>query len=102
MRVGIFGIVREGLQTILNSPVEGFQFSLGVAETEISQAAQVFPDVMLRGSLFLPFTDHKSEDVIVQLTGEFAIEVAQSKVLQILRPGLAVLLTHPQTFRQPE
>ena len=46
------------------------------------------PDVLLRGALLLAMADEKSEDIVVQLARELAIEIAEPQILLIFVDGL--------------
>ena len=87
---------------VANGFVEPGELAFGVADAKVGEAPQIGPDVLLGGALLLAVADQESEDIVVELAGQFAVEVAEAKVLFVLGDGLGVGLAQPEALGQPE
>ena len=49
-----------------------------------------------------PMPTSEPEHIVIQLTGQLAVEIAQLQILDILRPRFGELAAQTQAVRQPE
>src|SRR5580658_9856409 len=102
MRERVINVVSQGLHTITDSRIEVFQLPLAVTDAEVSQAAQIVPDILLRRTLLLPQAEQRPENIVIQLAGQLAVEIAQVQVFAVFRFSGRILSAQPQTIRQPQ
>ena len=73
--------------------------AFGVAQAEVSQAAQILPDILLRGALLFAETHQVTQHVVIQLAGELAVEIAELQILLVLGLGFIIGAAQAQAFR---
>ena len=102
MGEGVFGIVGEGLLAIGDGGVEIDGLALAFADAEPGHVVIVVPDVAFGDALLAAHADQRAEHIVIQLTGELTVEIAELEVLVVDRPGFGELAAEAQAVGQPE
>src|SRR5450759_3931042 len=99
---GVFGIVGERLLAIGDGGIEIGGLALAFAHAVPGHVVVVVPDVAFGDALLAAHADQRAEHVVIQLTGELTVEIAELEVFVIDRAGFGELTAEAQAIGQPE
>src|ERR1019366_4361034 len=99
---GVFGVVGEGLLAIGNGGVEIGGLALAFADAVPGHVVIVVPDVAFGDTLLASHADQRAEYVVIQLTGQLTIEIAELEIFVIHGAGFGEHPAEAQAISQPE